>query len=29
MMLDVLHSLEFAADIQIPKPKSAKPEKAS
>ena len=25
MMLDVLHSLEFAADIQIPKPKSVNP----
>ena len=27
MMLDVLHSLEFAADIQIPKPKSVNPNK--
>ena len=27
MMLDVLHSLEFAADIQILKPKSANPNK--
>ena len=26
-MLDVLHSLEFTADIQIPKPKSVSPNK--
>ena len=27
MMLDVLHSLEFATDIQTPKPKSVNPNK--